>query len=296
MNDCEVPEVWREALGALAEGPRQALVVGATDAGKSTFCRWLAEVWGVETWLIDADVGQSQLGPPATIGCGKAGGGRMTTEAAFFVGDVSPVTSAAAGLGAFARAVRAVREAGAARVVIDTTGWVSGADAVALKLAQGNILGSAHVMLIERASELRAFRRAWRGLPDFPLHVLPPAAAARARSPGERRAFRETAFRAALAGAVECELDLREVAVSGVGELETPLPALPPGQLLGLNDARGRLICLGVLLHLEPQAGRLTCLCRPAGADAAEVRVGRIFLQPDGTHSSRISLTQDTDS
>jgi polynucleotide 5'-kinase involved in rRNA processing len=170
-------------------------------------------------------------------------------------------------------------------MVVDTSGWVSGPEAVALKLAKGGILGAAHIVLVERERELQAFRRAWRGLPEFPLHVLAPVAAVVRRPMDERRTFRETAFRRALEGAVECELDLGEIAISGARELEGPLPALPPGVLLGLNDGRGSLLSVGILLQMAPDSGKMTCLCRPEGARAAEVRIGRLLLNPDGTHS-----------
>jgi len=287
MSSVGVPDAWTALLPMLRGGPPHVMAVGAVDAGKSTLCRWLAEALALDqdTWLVDADLGQSQLGPPASIGCGKAGSPRVSAEHAFFVGDVSPASCLAACLGAFARATRSVEQAGARRMVVDTSGWVSGPEAVALKLAKGGILGAAHIVLVERERELQAFRRAWRGLPEFPLHVLAPVAAVVRRPMDERRTFRETAFRRALEGAVECELDLGEIAISGARELEGPLPALPPGVLLGLNDGRGSLLSVGILLQMAPDSGKMTCLCRPEGARAAEVRIGRLLLNPDGTHS-----------
>jgi polynucleotide 5'-hydroxyl-kinase GRC3/NOL9 len=288
MGDYGVPDAWPELLPKLQAGPPIVLVIGPTDSGKSTFCRWLAESSaeaGHAAWVVDADVGQSSLGPPATIGCGAIERGRLVVTASFFVGDVSPGPSPAAYLGAFALALRAAEAARAERIIVDSTGWVSGPEAVALKLAKGALLGSAHVVLIERGSELRAFRRAWRGAEAFPVHQLAPAAAVKPRSANERRAFREGAFRAALSGAVECEIDLRQVGISGAPELGDPFPNPPPGLLVGLNDGAGRLISLGILLAVDARAGRATCLAQPEGAEAAEVRVGRIFLNPDGTHS-----------
>ena len=52
--------------------PQQVvLVIGATDVGKSTFCRFLVDSAvdrGLKTVFVDTDVGQSQIGPPTTIG------------------------------------------------------------------------------------------------------------------------------------------------------------------------------------------------------------------------------------
>ncbi|MBM3472745.1 MAG: hypothetical protein FJX75_05665 [Armatimonadetes bacterium] len=286
MGDLHVPGDWLTLREELAAGPPAVLVVGGSDSGKSTFCRWLAAEWapkGGACWLIDADVGQSQLGPPATVGAAPVG---SSEAAAFFAGDVSPRRVLPQMLAAFAEAVRAAREAAAKRIVVDTTGWTTGPDAVALKVAKAALLGEAHVVLIEREDELRAFRRAWRGLARFPVHRLEPVPEVRRRSPEERRANREAAFRASLEGAVECEIDLRRVAASGIGSLSLPRPSVPTGLLLGLNDAGGRLLSLGVLERLDPATGRLQCLCRAEAGAAAEVRFGRLLLDPDGTHTS----------
>jgi polynucleotide 5'-hydroxyl-kinase GRC3/NOL9 len=287
MRQPSIPESWLRLRDELARGPSAVLVIGGSDSGKSTVCRWLAAQWaqaGANCALIDADVGQSQLGPPACIGYARLPEGGEREAEAFFVGDVSPRRVPAGVLGALAEAVRAARAAGAQRLVIDSTGWVSGAEAVALKVAKAAILGEVHTVLVEREDELRAFRRAWRGLERFPLHALQAAPEVRRRSPEERRAHREATFREHLAAAVVCEIDLRKVAVWGAGRLQSPRPAVPAGLLLGLNDIGGRLLSLGVLEELQAGRGVLRCLCRPEGAGAAEVRLGRLFIEPDGMH------------
>jgi polynucleotide 5'-hydroxyl-kinase GRC3/NOL9 len=291
MSRLEVPETWEVLQQEVASGPHHVLVIGGTDVGKTTFCHWLAErlaARGRETWLIDADIGQSRIGPPATVGCARIASPAPRTEMAFFVGDVSPGRTMADCLGGFAAAFRAAVDAGAGTVVVDTTGWIAGPDAVALKLAKARIIGAGHIVLLERIEELRAFRRAWRSLPGFPVHELRPAGAVVARSQGERRAFREAAFRAALKGAMECEIDLRTTAISGAHTLAARLPRLPSGLLIGLSDPWGKLLSLGMLRSLGSVAGRMTCLCQAQGVAAAEVRIGRLYVSPDGTHSPAV--------
>ncbi len=288
MDPPEVAESWESLRQELGSGPVHVLVIGGTDVGKTTFCRWLAErlaAAGRDTWLIDADVGQSHIGPPATVGCARIAPRPARAEMAFFVGDVSPGRAMADCLGAFSAALRAVVQAGAEALVVDTTGWIAGPDAVALKVAKARIIGPAQIVLIERADELRAFHRAWRGLPGFPVHQLRPSGPIAPRSQTERRAFRESAFRSAFDGAIECEIDLRESAVSGAADLAARLPYLPPGLLIGLNEPGGSLLSLGILSSLDPVAGCMTCLCNPSGVAAAEVRVGRLYVGPDGTHT-----------
>ena len=61
---------WKAALDDLRQA-RTILLLGATDTGKTTFLTWLANILLVQERriaIVDADVGQSSLGPPTTIG------------------------------------------------------------------------------------------------------------------------------------------------------------------------------------------------------------------------------------
>ena len=285
MSELRIPDAWTAVAEAALDGPPTVLVIGAADTGKSTFCAWLARRWaerGLGARLIDADVGQCKLGPPGTVSCARIGPNGPRAVESYFVGDISPRRAPADVLGALAQARRACE---GDSVVIDTTGWIDGPEALALKRAKALLFGEAQGVLIEREEELRAFRRAWRGLPGFPTHRLRAAAEVRPRSPEARRAYREAAFRAHLDGAVECEIGLAEVAASGTGRLQHARPTLPEGLVLGLNDAAGRLLSLGVLRGLDAATGRLVCRCRPEGAGAVEVRFGRLLVGADGSHT-----------
>jgi polynucleotide 5'-hydroxyl-kinase GRC3/NOL9 len=289
MSVISVPDAWRALLAGLSTGPAAVMAVGGPDSGKTTFCRWLAAELarqGHAVWLVDADIGQQGLGPPTTVGCAPVGGDGGEKATAFFVGDVSPPGVIGPLLGAFAEAVREAREGGAERLVVDTTGWVADGQAVALKVAKAALLGEAHVVLISAGHELRAYRRAWRGLARFPTRELAAAPEVVPRTAGERRAYREARLAEHLRGAVDCTLELAQVAASGSGQLGLARPSLRPGLLLGLNDHRGRLLTLGLLRGLDGARGTLSCWCRPEGARATEVRLGRLCVAADGSHSS----------
>jgi polynucleotide 5'-hydroxyl-kinase GRC3/NOL9 len=61
---------WKAGLDDLRQA-RTILLLGATDTGKTTFLTWLANTLLVQQRriaIVDADVGQSSLGPPTTIG------------------------------------------------------------------------------------------------------------------------------------------------------------------------------------------------------------------------------------
>ena len=66
-----VNQDWRKLASRIVKSQQTVMVIGATDAGKSTFCRFLADsalAAGFKITYVDADIGQSQIGPPTTVG------------------------------------------------------------------------------------------------------------------------------------------------------------------------------------------------------------------------------------
>jgi polynucleotide 5'-hydroxyl-kinase GRC3/NOL9 len=74
-TDARMPSAWLDAARQIIrEGVRHVLVLGAVDVGKSTFCRELlraANGAGKAARLIDSDVGQKMVGPPACVTLGQ---------------------------------------------------------------------------------------------------------------------------------------------------------------------------------------------------------------------------------
>src|SRR5438093_7460441 len=86
------------ALEAAAEA-RVTLILGTSDTGKTSLAARLAGALaarGDRVAVVDADVGQSEIGPPTTVGLGRVTGAlaRLADAevlALEFVGDTSPV-------------------------------------------------------------------------------------------------------------------------------------------------------------------------------------------------------------
>ena len=65
------PKEWYALLDVLEREKGIAIILGATDTGKSTLAKFLIThlcKQGLKVALVDADIGQSFLGPPTTIG------------------------------------------------------------------------------------------------------------------------------------------------------------------------------------------------------------------------------------
>src|SRR3954469_5145642 len=88
--DVHIPPDWDDAAAQVADAAvRRVLVLGAADVGKSTFCRFLLghlRARGRRTALLDTDVGQKTVGPPACVTLAGA-----ERSALFFVGTTDPV-------------------------------------------------------------------------------------------------------------------------------------------------------------------------------------------------------------
>jgi len=70
----DIPAAWqRSAKRILSEGWRRILVVGATDCDKSSYCKFLVNALlgeGRPVSFVAADIGQKDVGPPATVARG----------------------------------------------------------------------------------------------------------------------------------------------------------------------------------------------------------------------------------
>src|SRR5437773_5789241 len=64
---------WEMAV-AQARDARVVLVIGETDTGKTSFTTYLANrllAENLSVGVVDADLGQSDIGPPTTVGLGR---------------------------------------------------------------------------------------------------------------------------------------------------------------------------------------------------------------------------------
>src|SRR3989304_3675103 len=135
-----IPESWKLTVDALAEMEQgKLMVIGATDVGKSTLCTFLANELlkrGLRTCIIDADIGQADIGPPTTVASAiptsfLSSLVDLTPEALIFIGDPSPIkveTKLIKGI------QRLLNRAGERLSVINTDGWILDPAAILYKI------------------------------------------------------------------------------------------------------------------------------------------------------------------
>lgn len=129
--------------GELVESSGTVLILGRPDSGKSTLTDHLIEL-GVATrppigW-IDADPGQTHLGPPSCLWGAIVVGPFARVVCGSFLGSLSPAGYESVFASSLQR-IRAILQAvGAKRILIDSPGLVFGRQAVALHRQQIDLL------------------------------------------------------------------------------------------------------------------------------------------------------------
>lgn len=317
MDIIDVPLSWRRAVERILAGDRRKiLVLGAADRGKSSFCRFAAQALleaGRAVALVDADLGQKDIGPPATVTLGypQNGGdfGPVEPAAIYFVGSVSPA-------GLFLPLVvgtrRLVDATAAAVVLINTTGLVHGRGRE-LKAYQIESLEPDVIVAIEQYGELEAILRPYR---HCRIVRLPPSPMAVAKSPAQRRGNREEAWRRYFSAGREFALGLARVtlqrtllrtgkpaederfmyaertaegllAVSETGPQHHPgLIVLPAGfeqdLLCGLADRNNACLGLGILRRFDFVRETVSLLSPVAPEAVKYLQFGSMHVSPEG--------------
>ena len=248
QNDIVIPETWRALDVAGWRSP--VLLFGASDSGKSTFARYLYGRMTAhydQVAFIDADVGQSSFGLPATIaagvsqGRGHSGFPPGVVRRMCFVGNNTPVGATPSVLVGLYRMKRFVLRERADVVLVDTSGLIDplhgGAD---LKWAKVDLFRPCTVVALARAQELEPLLSPLRHLPGVNLVELPVCDAVRPRATEERRAYRAACYRVCFASAQRLPLVFRQLAVF-------PDREFVPGRLAALEGRDGFTLALALV-------------------------------------------------
>jgi polynucleotide 5'-hydroxyl-kinase GRC3/NOL9 len=204
IEESTVPLAWNEAAQLLERQRGVCVIVGEVDSGKSSLCTFLAnkclDVTG-KVGVVDADVGQAEIGPPTTISSSIVqapiiGLHKATAETSFFVGDTSP-SSVPDKVVTLATRLKKRITSSADTTLVNTDGW----------LAESNALRHKQLLLEEIQPDLVIGLSRSDEIIDplldggrFPSLKLPSSPFARARSKEERKKSREAGYRRFLQG------------------------------------------------------------------------------------------------
>ena len=234
------------------------MVIGATGSGKTTFCLYLAGSFcrrGKRVAWIDADPGQSFIGPPASFSLGLYSGATELLKhkpplIMGFIGNVSPVGHLLDAVTCVQKLYNKALELVPDLVIINTCGLVNGAAARELAYHQIDMLSPRYVIAIQQKSEVEHLVSPHAHRAGLLIHRLPVSPDARVSTSEARKAVREQRFKEYFRGA-----DFQDIALSDVG---VHGPGLGTGERLGFRDINQlSKILNSIVVHAELSADRL---------------------------------------
>jgi polynucleotide 5'-hydroxyl-kinase GRC3/NOL9 len=218
----EVPDAWRTLSERIVAEGGVALLLGRSDSGKTTLARWLLSTLtaaGRRVALLDGDIGQSTLGPPATAGLAFATASPadqpLHPVSLRFVGAVSPPGHMLPLAVALKRLAEKASAMGAEVLLVDTTGLVLGPLGRRLKFHKIELLAPHHLIALQREGELEPILRLFEGRKGMAVSRLPLSPQITPRTSQGRRLYRAQRFFDHFQAAFPLELSLHEVAVLG---------------------------------------------------------------------------------
>jgi polynucleotide 5'-hydroxyl-kinase GRC3/NOL9 len=243
------------------------VVLGDVDTGKSGFTLYAANLLvgeGKRAAIVDTDIGQSDIGPPGTIGMAildrqYPSYPDVPLTDAYFVGDKTPTGHLLPMVvGAREMADRAL-SLGADVVLVNTTGMVHGGVAAALKFYKIEALKPALIVALQRSSEIEHLLKPHEGRFGIVRLRTPDHVARRGR--GERAEFRSLRMGHYLAGSKTHTLELARVTLlntsMGYGESDSAISSALrhlTGKTPSLVTKDGRSVTVVFDIRLHPSA------------------------------------------
>jgi len=286
-------ETGMEGLAREVSQANVAMLLGGVDTGKTTLARQAARLGvgaGKTVAIVDADVGNSSIGPPACVGLKTFSSESdfddyATPDLLHFVGTITPARLVLQQVVATASMADRAREM-ADLVIIDTTAVVSGVSGETLKYHKTELCRPDKIVALQRGGEMEPVVGMLRRFLGADVTLAPADPRLLPSSPDDRAAARTALFQAALAPPLE-RWKVRPTVFA---------PTLPMGLsldrlnqlLVGVQDEGGTCVGLGILEHQEDTLRVLTNV----GEGMTGLRLGSMRIDPDTFAASAIRLRE----
>ncbi|MEQ9715293.1 MAG: Clp1/GlmU family protein [Candidatus Asgardarchaeum sp.] len=224
VDENTIPNDWDsvfEEINLLIKNSKNipvVLFIGDVDTGKTTLITYVMNKLsqsGYNIAVIDADTGQSDVGPPTTIGLGLLRKGKVVYSLkdvefidAFFLGLTSPAGLLHRSITGVQLMVEKAKKLDTNAILIDTTGWVYDHNARDLKLLKVLSVKPDLIVLIEKENELEYYYKMFHKF--FKILRVTASRYVRARDREERRMLRQKMYAYFLLNAKEIEIDLEQ--------------------------------------------------------------------------------------
>lgn len=270
-----------------------AMLIGGLDTGKTTVALSAARsalASGRTPVLVDADVGNSTVGPPACVGM-KAFRSEADFEALdrpdglHFVGTITPSRLVLQQVVATAAMVDRARELGDL-IIVDTSAVVSGVAGETLKYHKAELCRPEIIVALQRGGEMEPVVGMLRRFLGAKVITAPTDPSVVPVSPEARAHRRSEGFAAALRSPLET-WRVRPTVFAPTLPMGLDLDRLQ-GVLVGVQDSKGGCLGIGVLDYEGDSLRVMTNV----GEGMTGLRLGSMRLDVDTMQASFISLRE----
>jgi polynucleotide 5'-hydroxyl-kinase GRC3/NOL9 len=199
-----IPSEWTDYVRKVVEKDQSSriMVLGGLDTGKNTLITYVTNLLikdGVKVALMDADMGQGEIGPPTTMSVATISEPisellEMDPDSLFFVGSTSPMHLVSKVLEGTSKLMAFVNEnAKDATLLVNMPGWITGPAAGYFIQQMASRTDTTNLAILQRENEVESV------LGELPKRMqvtrLPVSSHAMPRSKEERKFLRETSYR-----------------------------------------------------------------------------------------------------
>ena len=242
-ENIHIPPSWPGLIRQITSAKGTLMIIGAPDTGKSTLARLLVYYLchaKRDVVLVDADLGQNYLGPPATISMHYFNSfppklKQIKPQYMGFVGATSPAhhltTTVVTTNMIFEKSLSYNPEF----IIINTDGMVFGNEARILKSNLINLINPQAIIALQRTGEIEHLLKPLeKG--STTIHRIPVSEKARKKSPAERRTIREQRFAVYFKNSRSLHIHIDQVTIHGKGFPFGSGSPLTPGDLTFLSQ------------------------------------------------------------
>lgn len=216
-----IPDEWNKVLDEAEKGSK-VMIIGDVDVGKSGLALYLANKLlkkGFKVGIVDSDIGQSDIGPPTTIGLAILRKPSPTywdlpLKNAYFVGDKTPTGHLLPMVVGVRKLIDEALKCGVDKVILNTTGYIYGGAAHALKRYKIEIVNPDLLVFIQKANELSYLVNEVKGLYKTVVIPVPKSIAVKTRE--DRVEFRSLSLSKYFKNAKTIRLQLNDVRLRNV--------------------------------------------------------------------------------
>lgn len=218
-----IPGDWIKIANKILKDRGVVLVLGAIDTGKSICTLLFANFWakhGRKIGIVDVDMGQSDLGPPTTMGMvlinkPTKGLKEFSTDSLYFIGSTSPLNYFLPTICGTKKLIDEGKKKGAEIIIVDTTGLVKGNPGRTLKENMIDIISPSHIIALQRRDELEHILKNINLTDRIVIHRLSPCTEAKRKTYFQRREAREEKFRGYFKQSSSLKINLSNLNIKG---------------------------------------------------------------------------------